>query len=97
METADAADGGEVSLIPLTLTSVADDPATDGDQQGFAAFTTQASAVSEVEAVPTVARGPIATLGAFIVTGLVNAATAMVNLLLSPFLAASPLEPSPNH
>ena len=63
MDTAAAADGGDVALVPLTLMSIADDSATDGDQQGFAAFTRQASAVSEVEAVPTVARGPIATSG----------------------------------
>ena len=94
MDTAEAADSGDVSLIPLTLMSIADDSATDGDQQGFAAFTRQASAVSEVEAVPTVARGPIQTLGEVIVTGLVNAATTVVNLLLSPFLAASPLGPT---
>ena len=94
-ETAAAADSGDVSLIPLTLMFTADDSATDGDQQGFAAFTRQASAVSEVAAVPTVARGPIATLGAVIVTGLVNAATAVVNLLLSPFLAPGPLDPIP--
>ena len=93
-ETAAAADSGDVALIPLTLMFTADDSATDGDQQGFAAFTRQASAVSEVAAVPTVARGPIATLGAVIVTGLVNAATAVVNLLLSPFLAPGPLDPS---
>ena len=94
MDTAEAPDSADVSLIPLTLRSVADDAATDADQ-GFAAFTTQASTVSEVEAVPTVARGPIATLGAVIVTGVVNVATAVVNLLLSPFLAAGPLDPTP--
>ena len=93
--TADPAEGADVSLVPLTLRSVADDTATDGDQQGFAAFTTQAGAVSEVAAVPTVARGPIATLGQVIVTSVVNVATAVVNLLLSPFLAAGPLDPIP--
>ena len=93
MDTADAAGGGDDSLVPLTLMSIADDPVT-GDEQGFAAFTRQASTVSEVEAIPTVAQDPIQTFVGVITTGLVSAATTIVNLLLSPFLAASPLGPA---
>ena len=52
------------------------------------------STFSEVETVPTVAQDPIQTFVGVIATGLVNAATAIVNLLLSPFLAASPLGPA---
>ena len=94
MDTADAAEGGDESLVSLTLMSIADDPVT-GDEQGFAAFTRQASTVSEVETVPTLP-SPIQTFVGVIATGLVNAATTIVNLLLSPFLAPSPLV-RPNH
>ena len=75
------------------MMSIADDPVT-GDEQGFAAFTRQASTVSEVEAIPTVAQDPIQTFVGVVATGLVSAATSIVNLLLSPFLAASPLGPA---
>ena len=58
----------------------------------------RASTVSEVEAIPTVAQDPIQTFVGVIATGLVSAATTIVNLLLSPFLAASPLGGiRPNH
>ena len=41
METAQAPGGGDESLVPLTLMSIADDPVTGGDELGFAAFTRQ--------------------------------------------------------
>ena len=77
------------------MLSTANNSATGEDQQTFAAFTRQASTVSEVQTLDPVARGPIRTLGAVIATGVVNVATTVVNLLLSPFLAANPLGPTP--
>ena len=95
IETAEPHHSADVSLVPLTVLSTANNSATGEDQQTFAAFTRQASTVSEVQTLDPVARGPIRTLGAVIVTGVVNVATTVVNLLLSPFLAANPLGPTP--
>ena len=95
IDTADPAQGGDDARVPLTLMSTANDPVTDGDQQDFAAFTRQVSTFSEVQTSPTVAQDPIQSFVGVIATGLVNAATTIVNLLLSPFLAASPLGPAP--
>ena len=79
------------------MMSTANDPVTDGDQQDFAAFTRQVSTFSEVQTSPTVAPDPIQTFVGAIATGLVSAATTIVNLLLSPFLAASPLGAAQPH
>ncbi|MDT5014870.1 MAG: hypothetical protein QOD39_1030, partial [Mycobacterium sp.] len=91
-----AADNGEGSQA-LSLMSAADDQSTAADQQLFTAFTTstaQTDTFSEFETFRHIAPEPLEMLGVVLPRGLVTAATTMVGLLLSPFLAPGPLDPA---
>ncbi|MGV0795065.1 Ig-like domain-containing protein, partial [Mycolicibacterium sp. XJ1819] len=86
--------GGEVEQAELwSSTTLVDDTSAD-DEHAFTTLSTPFSSSGGFETFHHVAPRPLELVGVVIPRALVTAATAMVGVLLTPFLAPGPIQPA---